>query len=389
MQYRMLGNTGIEVSVIGFGTEHLTDPRKAVVSVVSEAIDAGVNYFDLLFSAPEYREHYGAAFRGKRDAVVIAGHLGNAYVDGQSITTHDPALCETAFHDLLARLRIDAVDVLMLQFVDDPDDYARVTGPGGILEMARRFKEQGKARAIGMSSHMTPVSLDAVQSGLIEVLMFSINPAFDRMPGYLPRLDALLKAARPERETEAIHGPDARKALYHACRSRGVGVVVMKAYGAGYLLKPAQSHPLTPVHCLQYALDQPGVATVVPGMKNVEELRAALHFLDASPEERDYSAVLANSQWQMRGVCMYCNHCLPCPAGIDVADTLRLIDAARQGITPAIRQAYRQLATDASTCTACGSCADRCPFQVDVVAKMREGAAAFSSCGGRVIGSRG
>ncbi|MHB0938842.1 MAG: aldo/keto reductase [Armatimonadota bacterium] len=150
MQYRMLGNTGIEVSVIGMGTEYLSGPQEAVVSVVGEAIDAGVNYFDLLFSAPEYRENYGAAFRGKRDAVVIAGHLGNAYVDGQNITTHDPALCETAFHDMLERLRIDAVDVLMLQFVDDPDDYARVTGPGGILEMALRFKAQGKARTIGI-----------------------------------------------------------------------------------------------------------------------------------------------------------------------------------------------------------------------------------------------
>ncbi|MHB0939506.1 MAG: oxidoreductase of the aldo/keto reductase [Armatimonadota bacterium] len=225
---------------------------------------------------------------------------------------------------------------------------------------------------------MTPVSLEAVQSGLIDVLMFSLNPAFDRMPGYLPGLGLLLKAARPDRETEAANSPDARKALYHACRSRGVGIVVMKAYGAGYLLNPAQSHPLTPVHCLQYALDQPGVATVVPGMKNAEELGAALRLLSASPEEKDYSAVLAGSQWNLQGECMYCNHCLPCPAGIDVAEALRLIDAARQEITPALRLAYQQLAADASACLACGDCMDRCPFQVDVAAKMREGVAAFS-----------
>jgi len=377
MQYRMLGNTGIEVSLVGFGTEYLNGPREAVVSVAGEAIDAGVNYFDLLFSAPDYRDNYSAAFRGRRDKVVIAGHLGNAFVDGQNITTHDPALCEAAFHDMLARLRTDFVDVLMIQFVDESDDYARVTGPGGIMEMAHRFKAQGKARAIGMSSHMTPTALEAVQSGLIDVLMFSINPAFDHMPGYLSRLDALLKAAHPESET-AIPGPEARKALYHACRSRGVGVVVMKAYGAGYLLNPAQPHPLTPAHCLQYALDQPGVATVVPGMKNATELRAALHFLDASPAEKDYSAILANSHWQLQGACMYCNHCLPCPMGIDVAETLRLLDSARQGITPELRRAYEQLSASASDCTACGNCADRCPFQVDVVKKMSEGAAAFA-----------
>jgi len=372
----MLGNTGIEVPVIGFGTEHLTGPREAVERVVGEAIDAGVAYFDLIFGAPDYRDHYGAAFRGKRDRVVIAGHLGNVFVDGQSITTHDPALCETAFHDLLQRLRVDAVDVLMIQYVDEPDDYARVTGPGGILEMAHRFKAQGKARAIGMSSHMTPVSLQAVQSGLFDVLMFSINPAFDRLPGYLPRFESMWSiASRIEAGTEVSQE---RNALFHACRSRGVGVVAMKPYGAGHLLDPAQPHPLTPVHCLQYALDQPGVAVAIPGMKNAEELHAALRFLDATPEEKDYSIFLAESLWTVQGACMYCNHCLPCPAGIDVAETMRLLDAARQGITPALRQAYEQLAANAADCTACGGCTERCPFGVDVATWMREGTEAFS-----------
>jgi len=370
----MLGNTGIEVSEVGMGTEHLAGPREAVVSVVGEAIDAGVNYFDILLGAPDYRDNYRAAFQGKRDAVVIAGHLGNAFVDGQSITTHDPALCETAFHDLLTRLRVDAVDVLMIQFVDEPDDYAKVTAPGGIMEMAHRFKVQGKARAIGMSSHMTPVALAAVQSGLIDVLMFSVNPAFDRLPGYLPRFDTMWTvASQPDVEIS-----QERKALHHACRSCGVGMVAMKPYGAGFLLNTVQPHPLTPVHCLQYALDQPGVAVAIPGMKNAEELRAALHLLQASPEEKDYSAVLAASQWNIGGVCMYCNHCLPCPAGIDVAETLQLLDAARQGITPTLREAYRQLAADASACIACGDCMARCPFQVDVATKMREEAPMFS-----------
>ena len=379
MQYRMLGATGLQVSVIGFGTEHLSGPRETVVTVVGEAIDAGVNFFDLLFSAPDYRDNYGAAFRGKRDAVVIVGHLGNAYVNGQSITTRDPALCEASFHDLLARVCVDAVDVAMIQFVDERDDFARVIGPGGLLEMARRLKAQGKTRAIGMSSHMTPTAWEAVRSGLIDVLMFSINPAFDRLPGDMPRLESLWEAEdQTETQAERARRSPARTELFHACRSRGVGVVAMKPYGAGFLLDPRQPSPLTPVHCLQYALDQPGVATVIPGMKNGEELRAALHLLAATAEEKDYSAVLANSRWNVQGVCMYCNHCLPCPAGIDVAETLRLLDAARPGITPSLRQAYRQLAADASDCTACGQCAERCPFQVDVVTRMRAGTAAFA-----------
>lgn len=379
MRYRPLGQTGLRVSEIGFGTEHLVRPRASVVEVVAEALDAGVNYFDVLLSDPEYRDTYGAAFMGRRDNVVIAGHLGNAWVNGQSITTRDPALSEASLHDLLTRLRIDAVDVLMLQYVDEQDDYARLTGPDGLLVMAQRLKAEGKARCIGMSSHMTPTARAAVESGLIDVLMFSINPAFDRLPGYLPRLEAMWEASLGQLAEYDVDGrAKERTALYHACQVHGVGLVAMKPFGAGFLLRPEQPHPLTPVQCLQYALDQPGVSTVAAGFAHAEQLRAALRVLDASPAERDYGAAIRASRWAVQGLCMYCNHCLPCPAGIDIAATVRLIDTARHTLTPTVRDAYHALPAHAADCTHCGDCMTRCPFQVDVVAAMTEGAALFA-----------
>ncbi|MCK4234265.1 aldo/keto reductase, partial [candidate division WOR-3 bacterium] len=77
MKYRKLGKTGFDVSIIGLGTEYLNrKPRKNVVSVVHAAIDRGVNYFDLVFAFPDYRDNFGAAFIGYRDNVIIAGHIG-------------------------------------------------------------------------------------------------------------------------------------------------------------------------------------------------------------------------------------------------------------------------------------------------------------------------
>ena len=72
------------MGVISLGTEYLIEvPRETVCSVVRRAIDTGVNYFDVLFAYPHYRDNFGAAFEGVRDDILIAGHLGVAAANGQ------------------------------------------------------------------------------------------------------------------------------------------------------------------------------------------------------------------------------------------------------------------------------------------------------------------
>ena len=79
MRYRKLGRTGFDVGIIGLGTEYLNEVRrKKVVSVVHEAIDSGVNYIDLFFGHASIRDNIGAALEGRRDKVMVAGHLGAA-----------------------------------------------------------------------------------------------------------------------------------------------------------------------------------------------------------------------------------------------------------------------------------------------------------------------
>jgi len=77
------------------------------------------------------------------------------------------------------------------------------------------------------------------------------------------------------------------------------------------------------------------------------------------------------------GECVYCNHCLPCPALIDIGQVNRLLDAAQLGITESLRSAYRALPVAASACTECGVCVERCPFGVEVVVRMRQAADIF------------
>ncbi len=382
MEIRKLGQTGLEVGAVGLGTEYLIESRETIVAVVHEALGHGMNFFDLLMAAPDNRDAYAAAFHGiARERLVLTGHLGTIFTEeGQGWASRDVALCAYFFEDQLTRLHTDYLDVVMLQFVDEEEDYARVMSADGLLELARNFKQQGKARAIGMSSHMTPMALAAVESGVIDVLMFPINPAFDVLPGYNKRFMRFWEDAGTFDVRTVIDDGPSRKDLYRACARHEVGLVAMKPYAAGWLFKPElfSTQPLTPVHCLGYALAQPGVSTVVPGVQNLDELRAALRFLEATPEEKDYSSAVANSRWNLTGACMYCNHCMPCPSGLDIAAVNRLIDAAARGVTPALRERYHQLPKSAANCLACGACSSICPFAVDVAAKMREGKELFA-----------
>lgn len=370
MKYRKLGKTGLDVSAIGLGTEYLNGvPRDGVVSVVHEATDSGVNYMDLFFAHAEIRDDIGAALKGRRDKVIVAGHLGAAAKeDGQYYKTRDREVSERFFLDLLSRLRTDYIDILTLHFVDLEEEYERVFN-GTVLELAHRFQQEGKARFIGMSGHNLSVALKAVRSGQIHVLMYPINLTGNAMPG--------------------------RKELLNACVSEEVGLVAMKPYAGGKLLQKEglvsmghvhsgwkslqgkASASITPVQCISYTLSQIGVSTTVPGIKNTDELEAALHFLDATDEERDFSSIIADSQQYLEGGCVYCNHCLPCPSVVDIGKTIRLLETAQYAISDDLRADYDALSAKASDCIECGSCMERCPFEVDVISKMKQAVELF------------
>lgn len=380
MKYRKLGGTGLEAGVIGLGAEHLEHaPRETVLSVVHEALDHGANYIDLFMGSPDVRDNFGLALKGRVDDIIVAGHLGAVWLDNQYAKTRDRAICEDFFHDLLRRLGTDHINLLMLHFVDDPDDCDGVLAAEGLLEQALRYKAQGKARAIGVSSHMVTAARRIVDSGQIDVLMFPVNPLFDRLPGEAV-LDDHWKDAPYAPLREAGRMVSEREELYRVCVRRGVSIVAMKAYAAGWLLQPenAGGVALSPIQCLHYALSQPGVSAVVPGCRTVEEMRAALAYLEAAEAEKDFTSITGSPLWTHRDSCMYCNHCLPCPAGIDIAAVTRLADSAERGSAEAVRNIYTELGAKAVDCLDCGQCAGRCPFGIDPAVNMRRAAEIFA-----------
>ena len=374
MRYRELGKTGLKVSEIGLGAEWLERHNEEEVRAVIDCCEsAGINILDCWMAEPNVRTKIGKAIVGKRERWIIQGHFGSTWQNGQYVRTREMSKVKPAFEDLLARLETDYIDLGMIHFVDEEAEFHRIM-EGEFLAYVKEQKEKGVIRHIGMSTHNPKVGKLAALSGEIEMILFSINPAFDLLPA-TEDINSYF-AEDYEASLGGIH-PD-RKELYQVCEQTGVGITVMKGYAGGRLFD-AKTSPfgtaLTPVQCIHYALTRPAVASILAGYDTPEHVREAVAYETASEEEKDYASVLAKApRHAYFGQCTYCGHCAPCPAGIDIAMVNKLSDlAAMQPEVPeSLKAHYQALSANAADCISCGGCESRCPFGVPVVEKMKK-----------------
>ena len=377
MLYRPIGKTGMSASIVGLGTEHLDNkPYEVCEEVIDAALDAGINMIDVFMPGTPVRENIGKALKGRRNDVLIQGHIGSVDIREQYDRTRDVTLCQKYFENLLRCLKTDYIDFGMMFFIDTEEDYQGVFGTD-YIDYVLKLKEEGKIRAIGASSHNPKMAARLVDTGIIEILMFSTNPAYDMLSHDTDIADAMEgKIQRSEYD-----GMDSDRAyLYRLCESRGIAITTMKTLGAGKLLSSDFSpfqQPLTVGQCIHYALTRPAVVSTLIGCSTKEQVHEAVNYLHLSDAERDYSEVIKTPKGSLNGHCMYCNHCLPCPADIDIAATLRLLDIASldtDNVPQRLFDEYNARTYKASDCTECGSCEEKCPFSVKVIEHMHRAA---------------
>ncbi len=386
MEYRQLGRTGMTVSEISLGCEHMQGKDYALIKdILDAAMDAGINYLDVFMSEPCVRSNIGRALRGRRDRVMIQGHIGSCWVDGQYKVSRDIDECRLAFEDLLARLETDYIDVGFLHFVDKEQDWDTLR-QSDVMQYVLSLKEAGTIRAVGLSSHDPITAKKAVDSGLIDVLMFSLNPAYDLVPGDRDMTEIFSEVIEGKaQDFTSLTLDPARAELYRTCEERGVAITVMKALAMGTLLSRERSPlgiALTEGQCLHYALTRPAVAAVMVGMQRACEVEKAVQYYALNDEQRDSGKILGTlDMFHSEGRCMYCNHCLPCPAQIDIAAVNKYLDLVELDGQPSdsVRQHYLTLSHTASDCVGCTACEERCPFGVRVTERMSRAATVFET----------
>ena len=380
MNYRELGKTGLKLSEIGLGCEGFVDADDALSDAIFElALQNGVNCLDMYTPDPAAQKKIGRGIAPVRKDFILQGHLCTQWKNGQYEETRKLQEVKDAFEAMLHNLGTDYVDIGNLHYVDSLETWQKILD-NGVLNYALELKAAGRIRYLSMSSHNPIVALEAVKTGHLDALLFSINPCYDLLPG---NEDCETLWADESYEKPLFNLDPVREELYETCQRLGVGITVMKAFGGGDLLSEEYSpagKAMTAVECLHYALTRPAVASVMCGAKSVDDLKASLAYETASDEEKDYAATFASfPKISWKGYCMYCGHCAPCPVGIDVADVTKFLNLtkAQKMVPETVAQHYSVLKAHGGDCIGCGSCEKRCPFEVPIRENMKAAKAVF------------
>lgn len=378
MKYRQLGNTGLSVSEIGFGGEWLERHEESEsVELVKYAGEQGINIIDCWMADPKSRDIIGKAMKGNREHWIVQGHIGSTWQNGQYVRTRDLKYVIPAFEDILKRMQTDYIDLGMIHYVDAQEDWDNCMN-SDYIQYVHDLHDKGVIRHIGLSTHNPRIAKMAVETGFVEMILFSVNPAFDMHPA-TENLDSMF-----EEYDSALSGIDEeRAALYQLCEERGVGITVMKGFFGGRLFDPKTSPfgiAFTPAQCIHYSLTRPGVSSVLCGYDTKEQVDQAVAYETAGDEEKDYASVIAAAPLHSySGQCTYCGHCKPCPVNIDIAMVNKFYDLAsvQTSVPESVRQHYMALESLASSCIGCRSCEGRCPFKVPIAERMKKTAALF------------
>lgn len=364
MEYRKLPHGEEKISVLGLGMGGIQQSSdEEIEQVVRKAIDHGINFFDLCAGAKNVYAPFGRAIQGQREKVLVQMHFGAVYnANGEYGWSRSFDEIRKTVGWELQTLGTDYIDFGFLHCVDEDEDFDKLISIG-VWDYLKELKREGVVRHIGFSSHTPSVAERIIDTGLIDMMMFSINPAYDFEKG----------------DEFGIGTASERSALFRRCEAGGVGISVMKPFHAGKLLSDSTSPfgtALSRYQCLQYALDRPGVLTAVPGVRKLSDLDELLGFADASAAEKDYSVIGSFTAEKIAGNCVYCNHCQPCPARIDIGLVNKYYDLAQVGDRLAAGH-YDKLSVKADACLSCGHCDRRCPFGVKQQERMKKIAAYF------------
>ena len=240
---RKFGRADAQISILGFGGHHLGEApdQKTAVEIIHRAVDGGITFYDNCW---EYRRGkteiwMGAGLKGRRDKVFL---MTKTCPHGR-----DASIALQMLEESLRRLQTDHLDLWQLHDLRTPGDLRAIFGRGGALEALIQARREGRVRFLGLTGHHDPaILLDAMGRFDFDTVLVALNAA-------------------------DVHDSSfARTVLAEAAR-RGMGVIGMKVYAAGVLLR-AGAHGLTPDRALRYVLSLPGVSTVVIGCSSPEEV---------------------------------------------------------------------------------------------------------------------
>jgi len=330
MRMMELGKTGIITPQNAFGALPIQRvDLETAVRILRRAYEGGMTFYDTARGYTDSEEKLGAAFEGMRDKVFIASKT----------LARTPEKFREDLDTTLKNLRTDYLDLYQLHFVQQC--YAPGDGTGMYEEMLRA-KEEGKIRHIGITAHKIGIAEEIVESGLYEVLQFPFS--------YL--------------------ATDRDIALVESCKEAGMGFLAMKGLSGG-LLTNAKA-------CMAFMLQY----EVLPiwGIQRMEELEEWLSFMEEEPVlDEEMKALIEKDRAELLGeFCRGCGYCAPCSQDIIISQCARISQMIRRAPSADWMTDYWQKEMEkVETCTECGLCMTRCPYELNIPTLLRKNLADY------------
>lgn len=385
MRYRKLGKTDLDVSILGFGAMRLPmvgnpsglagfDPQipideQRADAMVHHALQQGVNYFDTAYGyhGGQSETYLGKVLRPHRTKVLIATKL-----PVWNIQT--PADFERIFEEQLRKLQTDYLDVYLVHSLGSLH-WKRMLELG-LLQFLDGLRASGRVRCVGFSFHdEIKVFKHIIDAYNWDVTQIQYN-FYDR--DYQAGRQGLLYAA-----------------------ARGIGVIAMEPLRGGKLVDriPAEVQAVwdsaavrrTPVEwAMRWVWNHANIATALTGSSSLEQLQAHTRMIkDAAPNSLtpEELALFDRIRELYRGMlkvdCTACAYCMPCPNNVDIPQNFQLYNDTFLFKDPEFNAFfYNTLMPEnqrAGACIECGDCMDKCPQKIDIIARLKEVAAALAA----------
>ena len=333
MEYRILGKTGLNISLLGLGGIPIQRIDAAGTRVLIEKlVDNDINYIDTARGYTVSEAYLGEALVGLRNKFVLAT---------KSMARTKEAMAKD-IEISLTNLKTDYIDLYQ---VHNPSlaQLEEVIAEGGALEALLEAKAAGKIGHIGLTAHSEKVFEKALELDWVETIMFPYNLV----------------------ETQGDE-------LIKKCAEKNIGFIAMKPLAGGAIEDATIA--------LRYITANPAISVVIPGMADISEFTQNLAAVNkTSPLSPAELSEIESIRKQLgTQFCRRCGYCAPCTVGISIP-SMFLFEGylERYGLADWARGRYETLAKTASDCIGCGVCETRCPYNLPIRQMLKHTAEAF------------